>query len=545
LSTITVQKALSRREPLIFSLAILLHLIPIWSFRYLPTTDGAAHVANADVLRKYNAPGFDVFRMYYYISHDPSPNLAGHLILSGLLHVAPPTVAEKILVSLYLVLFPLALRYAINSIHRRALPLTYLAFPLTYSFLLHQGFYNFCISFAAFFFLLGYWLRNRNRLLGWRAAGLCGLSLILYTCHLFSLMMACGVLGILAASEWGIDRKRRRRPSGPAATRLLVTGIALLPGFILAVIFRPSSKDAPLPQVEPWSLSQLKDEILSLVQLSPMTSFRPEEQWLGGALFALFVALAAFALLTKFRRRYWTQLDILLLPIAALAAVFIRAVDPASVYYYVPQRALFYAILIAIPWLAVQPMTRKVRWAVPPLALCVAVAFLASATMKYREFAPQIREFVDVAGEHIAPKSTFLPLIYSPHGLNDWNKPSSTDAAPFYMISGYIAAQRDAVDLRNYEARTDHFPVRFRPELSPYKHLAVARGLDEIPPKIDIANFRKHGGEIDYILIWAIPDDLKDDPGTKALHEQLKATGYELIPINGAKRTELWKRRGI
>jgi hypothetical protein len=163
--------------------------------------------------------------------------------------------------------------------------------------------------------------------------------------------------------------------------------------------------------------------------------------------------------------------------------------------------------------------------------------------LKYREFAPQIREFVDVAGEHIAPKSTFLPLFYSPHGRNDWGKPSSTDAAPCYKISGYIAAQRNAVDLRNYEARTDHFPVRFRPQPNPYKHLAVGRGLDEIPPKIDIASFRKQGGEIDYILIWAIPDNLKDDPGTQALHEQLKATGYELTPIPGSKRTELWKRR--
>ena len=113
------------------------------------------------------------------------------------------------------------------------------------------------------------------------------------------------------------------------------------------------------------------------------------------------------------------------------------------------------------------------------------------------------------------------------------------------MISGYIAAQRNAVDLRNYEARTDHFPVRFHPHLNPYKHLAVGRGLDEIPPKIDIANFAKQGGQIDYVLIWAIPEHLKDDPGTTALHEQLKSAGYERISVAGAKRTELWKRPGI
>jgi hypothetical protein len=537
--------ALARREPLVFCFTILLHLVPIWSFRYLPTTDGAAHVANADVLRKFHDPALDVFRKYYYISHEPTPNLAGHLILAGLLYVAPPTVAEKILVSLYVVLFPLAVRYAVKAVHCRAAPLAYLSFPLIYSFLFHQGFYNFCLSFAAFFLVIGYWFRNKDRLTGWRALGLCSLALVLYTCHLFSLMMACGVLAALAGWEWGVDVWKTRRPFGPAAKRALVTGAALLPAFVLALVFRPSSKDAPLPDVEPWSFSQLKDELLSLVQFSPMTSFRREEQWLGGAVFALLAALAGWALLSKLRRRYWTGRDVLMVVVIGLAGVFIRAVDPASVYYYVPQRALFYAFLIGILWLAGQPMTRRMRWAVPPIAICIALAFLGSAALKYREFAAQIREFVDVAGGQIAPNRTFLPLVYSVHGLNDSGKPSSTDAAPFYMISGYIAAQRNALDLRNYEARTDHFPVRFRAKLNPYKHLAVGRGLDEIPPKIDIANFRRQGGEIDYVLIWAIPENLKDDPGTVALHEQLKSTGYQRMPLTGAKRTELWKRIGI
>src|SRR5688572_20008572 len=105
----------SHHEPLYFTLAILLHLVPIWSFKYLPTTDGAAHVANADILRKYDDPKFDQFRKYYYVSREPMPNLAGHLLLAGLLYVAPPTVAEKVLVSLYVVLFPVALRYALRG----------------------------------------------------------------------------------------------------------------------------------------------------------------------------------------------------------------------------------------------------------------------------------------------------------------------------------------------------------------------------------------------------------------------------------------------
>jgi len=75
-----------------------------------------------------------------------------------------PLVAEKMLVSLYMVLFPLAVRYAVRSIRPKAMPLAFLALPLVYNYLFAQGFYNFCLSIAVFFFIIGYWIRNRDRL---------------------------------------------------------------------------------------------------------------------------------------------------------------------------------------------------------------------------------------------------------------------------------------------------------------------------------------------------------------------------------------------
>ena len=59
-----------------------------------------------------------------------------------------------------------------------------------------------------------------------------------------------------------------------------------------------------------------------------------------------------------------------------------------------------------------------------------------------------------------------------------WGVPSA-DVVPFLYASGYVTAQRNAVDLCNYEANTGYFPVGFRPELNPYTHLALDKyGLD-------------------------------------------------------------------
>jgi len=525
----------ARNERLIFGLLIVIQLIPIWEFKYLPTTDGAAHVASADVMRKIGDPSLTVFRQYYFVSGEPSPNLIGHLALAGLLSFLPPLVAEKVLVSLYIALFPLAVRYAVRSIRARATPLAFLAFPMVYSYVFAQGFYNFCLSIAVFFFVVGYWIRHRDRLTIWRGVVLAGISLLLYACHLFSLMMACGVIGLLSVWFSGRQWKSEMRP---AIMRVVVTLLAVLPVLVLALIFKPSAGKFVGP-AEKWSP---KDDLVDLLQFHSLVSYRNSEAWLGGAVASLFVALTLMVLIGKCRRRTWSKWDVLLLLPLGLVGVYFKAHDAASSHFYIPQRVMLYIFLTLLLWLAGQAIASRVRWATVPLAIILALGFVASHAMKYREFAPQLREFV-LAGDNIKANTTFLPLIFAPRGCNAQGKESSVDVSPFYMASGYIAVARQAVDLRNYEADTDHFPVRFVPKLNPYEHLAVG-GFDTLRPNIDIDGFRRLGGEVDYVLLWGVTDDVKKDVETVALYEQL-AKGYERVELGGAKWTELWKRRGL
>ena len=529
---------LARNEAILFALLIVVHLAPIWAVKYLPTTDGAAHLANADAMRLMHDPSLSVLPHYYYISHAPSPNLIGHLLLVALLCIFKPVIAEKLLVSLYIILFPLGARYVVQGIRRRAAPLAFLAFPMIYSYVFAQGFYNFCISVAVFFFVVGYWVRNRDRLALWRGLALAALAGLLYCSHLMSLVMACGVVGLLTL--WfsirdyrTADETLRRR----AVLRLVVTSLAMLPWLVLSLKFRPAA--GQYPSVD-WSL---KDDVIGLLQFSSMVSYRANEAWLGGALACVFGALTAWVLIGKIVRQSWSRWDALLLIPAALLAGYFKAHDPASVHFYIPQRLMLFAFITLLLWLAGQPMTWRVRWAAPPLAAIIALGFILSHAQKYREFAPQLREFVS-AGDQIKPNTTFLPLIFAPRGCDARGKPSSIDVSPFYMASGYIAAARGAVDLRNYEANTDHFPVRFLPERNPYDKLAVGKGFDMIPPRIDLARFRAAGGEVDYILLWGVSDELREKPGTIELYQQLQS-GYEPVPLPGAKWTELWKRRGL
>ena len=119
-------------------------------------------------------------------------------VLVSLMSLVPPLVAEKMLLSSYVLLLPLSTLYALQAIRPPAGLLTLLVSPFIYNRLLHMGFYNFSLSLPMFFFVLGYWVRYRDRLTCRRTCTLALLTLVLYFCHLVSLVMAYVSIILLA-----------------------------------------------------------------------------------------------------------------------------------------------------------------------------------------------------------------------------------------------------------------------------------------------------------------------------------------------------------
>jgi hypothetical protein len=108
---------------------------------------------------------------------------------------------------------------------------------------------------------------------------------------------------------------------------------------------------------------------------------------------------------------------------------------------------------------------------------------------------------------------------------------------PFLHAGGYLAAQRGLVDLLNYSANSDwfpHFPLRFRPELNPFRHLvpphdarlaneAPTHPLEWEPPAVDFLSYaQRTGGRVDYVLVWHVRRDLREHPDTQAIFYQLE-----------------------
>src|SRR5262249_12678023 len=134
-----------RAEPAAFWVLALLHLVPVWAYPYLPTQDGPAHLDNAQILKDYGDPAAG-YQTFFELRNEPIPDLTSHLLLAALLYVAPPLVAEKLLVSLYVLGFAGSFRYFLGAFGPRCRPLSWAGLLLVYQRNFWMGFWNYCLA---------------------------------------------------------------------------------------------------------------------------------------------------------------------------------------------------------------------------------------------------------------------------------------------------------------------------------------------------------------------------------------------------------------
>ena len=529
---------LSDRSNLFFVLLIVVHLLPIWLFKYFPSQDGAAHVHNANVLREYYFPDRTAFREYYVLNKDLVPNWSSHLVMAGLMHIVSPLVAEKILLSGYVILLPISIRYALQAIRLDAGFLAFVAFPFIYNYPLHMGFYNFSYSLPMFFFVVGYWLKYHNRFTLGKVVTLTLLSLLLYFCHLFSLVTAYVAIALLTiwltvldiAQQSHQQRSNLRSLTRSFRLRALVPLCAFLPTLILVVMFflRPSTASAKTI----WRPVPLWEQALKLFSLSSIASYDRLELLFSTALAGLFVAVSLYLLRSKVVHRQINGWDGFLLIVATYVVIYFITPDKMSGGGTIKERLLVYPFFALILWFGTHSYHRLVKQRIQLVAVGIALILLGLHTIKYAELNNYLEEYL--SGMHlIEQNTTLLPLSFSHFGHTpDGQRLSWRQIGPFRHAAGYIAAQRGIVDLANYEAAKGYFPTIFRPQLNSYKYISIEQksgNMEVQPPRVDFLTYpQRTGGRVDYVLLWDVRDEQRDNVYTKSIFRQLQE-GYELI----------------
>jgi hypothetical protein len=436
----------------------------------------------------------------------PVPNWFTSAALAALMSVASPDISEKLFLSGYVILFPLSVRYAVSAVSSHGTFLACLAFPFTYNFLCHMGFYNFIYSIAGFFLLLGLWIRVADH------PSLGGLSLLsvtavlLYSCHLVSLAAAFIGIAFVALSRTihgvviGVRQRTLsfRRLGHELWVHWGIAAVAFLPTLFLVLYF---VRVAPAGSWDAWPVKAL---VTRLVYLQSLNSYSESEQWLSAQFVGLFLTIAAYLTITKVHTRSFSRHDGYVVLTVVYLALYFAVPDQLLGGGLISDRLVLYPFFGAMLWFATQVYEPWMRRLVQMLSATIAVMFLLLHTFKYADLNPYLAESLSGISA-IEYNTTILPLSLSRRGSSANGTPLASRATPFEHLSGHVVAQRRVVDVKNYQARQGLFPLVIRPELNPLPHIGQ---IDSEQPQPDWAAYADNiGRPIDYVIVWGLRDD--------------------------------------
>ena len=470
----------------LFVLMIAIQVAGLWMWKFFPSGDGPSHLYNVSVLFNYDK--VPIYREYFRIEFSPAGNLMTDLLLGGLMKIFPPLIAEKVLLSIYLISFPVVFRILLTALAPEAAPsFSFFAFLLTYNLFLHLGSWNFCFSLPLA--LLALWMVARSARSTSIAAfgGVALLALATYCAHLVSwgmLVLATGSILLCEQIGWPATPSQRS-----LSGRLGVFAAVSVPG-VLAALFVAGD-----PHRLGFAGGSLGAKAKILYKLPFLESVGDAEAILRRGLLVVFIG-AITALTARrwlYRKPFWNPL------LAVGAASCLLAVFGPRNYgngLNIRERVELFAVLFLLAGLAIAGWPRIVNRVLPFVLSGLSLIAMWHRRPAYEHWNRRLAEYAAL-DPYIGANSTVLRLFFGDFGLQ-----------PTFHAMGYWAP-KPFIDVANYEANANHFTVRFKNGKS-----LQERGLMWSGGKASLAGYLRKlvsaGAPFDYVLVDATPRKLEE-----------------------------------
>ena len=515
----------------------------VWLFDWFPTQDGPSHVDNAIILLKLLSGPTSILNDYYQLNPATYTNWLGSLLLALLTEIRPYLEAEKTLLWGYLVLAPLSFRYALGGLGRSSAALAWLIFPLLYSRLFFMGFHSFCYSLIFYFLMIGYWFRHRDDMKPARIIILTLLALATLLWHLFSLIMAGLIIISTAGGDVAVQARQDRRKGtlrpakllGALARKLAVPGIVLLPSLVLVVVFLSRTQGGMTYFINPMRL--MGHLLLGTV----MINFGWWELVLSGG-YVLVLGLAGWSVFRNRGQEPANGLTVgLALNLAAVTVLYLVMPDETAGGGTISFRLALFVTLSAVILIASRPSTPKAGKLLIYAPVAVSLLFMIFRYQPLADLNEYLRDYLSGA-DRIESGKTILPVSFLSPG-HPLESALAWRVDFFAHTGGYLAAAKGDVDLRNYEARLDYFPLTYRPNKNPYRFIGIGGREAPLPPDLDILGYSgRTGGRVDYVLLWCHDPEHNTEPTAQSILAQLEK-GYEVLFTSPKGLMKIYKHR--
>ncbi|RKU25992.1 hypothetical protein C6497_14505 [Candidatus Poribacteria bacterium] len=488
---------------LLIGVLIFLYLLPIWLFSYFPTQDGISHVYNSHIITDYNNPDFE-FSDYYDIHWFPFPNWLSHISLTLLMYIFSPLFAEKVFLSLYVVLFPVSIHYFLNVVRPNQDSLVILSFTFIYNYLLLMGFYNFAVSVPLFFLTLGFWWKYKDNLDTRRIVCINLLIIITYFSHLISYAFVLFSIAFLTVIHYRRDLKK-----------IVLTGCSVLPGALLLLVYLPSSDllSGRLPEI---GFGRIGGLLQNLIGMKVLVAYNQNQSWIAYCVFTLILFLTIYTL-WKSRMKLLkenTGQTLFLVLFCVLFCLYLILPNNVGPGGWVNDRLLILSMLLVLACfrLSENPRWRRVFTGVVTLLAVVNIIYIGILCKRLNTELDEFNAFV----EKVEDNSVILPLQFDSGG-------ESLKVGIFVNGANYYCLDNGCINLGNYEVQFDYFPVHFKPTFeTPTNEKEWVQTVHWRSEQIDLCDYADN---VDYLLLWGDPDSDKVSKEIEACYSLIEAKG--------------------
>lgn len=475
-------------KKLIIALLVCAYLVPVWLYKYFPTQDGPSHLYNSQVLKEYRNPEYN-FRDVYDLNLSLFPNWISHISLVALMNVFSPLTSEKVFLTIYIILFPLSIFYFLNSLHRGKDAAGFIGFLFIYNYLFLMGFYSFAISMPLFFFVLGYWWKNKDSVNVKKALLLSLLFLVIYFSHLMSYVVAVIAISILSVIYY---RKRIKEILITLACCIFPSGIPLL-------LYLPSSVllSRGAPKIV---LSRSPRLLREFVSMRILVSYSEDQSKIAYLVSAFMLYLFIYTLWKEkiarkgsFLKRF-TKKDIFLLVFFVLLSLYLILPWTLGPGGWINDRMAILASVLILAWFA---EIDSRRWKRVFIALVVLLSLVNIVYIGYycKILNTELDEYMS-GKEMIQKNKVILPFFFDIGG-------SSKRIRIIGNAANYYCLDNGGINLGNYELLFDYFPLKLKESFqTPVEGKNWVSTVHWRPAKVDICAYSDNLG---YLLIWGEP----------------------------------------
>ncbi|MDF2451264.1 MAG: hypothetical protein K0S26_768 [Bacteroidota bacterium] len=502
-------KKIKDKRDVLFFLCVIFNTGIVFSNKYFPTLDSGAHAYNSNILYHLLLDDSETYKAFYLINPELVPNYLAHLVMLIFNSFLQFNLAEKLMLSVYFISFPLLFKKLVSSFNANKTYLVFLIFPFTHFCVLYWGFYNF--AFGILFFLLGiiYWVNHRTNFKLKQAILLFIIVAMCYFSHLVAFMALVMFCGIYECMDFCLRVKIDFYLVFKEKMILFLKGILVF-AFPLILAFLYFEK-RPSEGIETFLRNdQLNDMLLNG---DIFRSYGDGEHISTKPLFYLILITFVYALISRIKDYYRKKPGFKLIHLSdaffAFSVVFFYLfyTQPDSDGYagYIVIRLALYAFLAMVIWICITgKQDRRFEFPVLGFVLIFHCILFQGKKEGISWVASNLRKF-DGAMERLKDGDIVSPVYLADYMWLGRHLPN------------YIGADKEVVVLDNYEATSGYFPILWKDE-------NMAHYVNGTPESTEhCVNYAERlisypFGEINYVLVYG---ERKDDELCKRLIDEI------------------------